>query len=735
MSATHHGHHGHHRHHGAGHRPDFEGATQALALYFRALARRTCELVPYDDDTDLWQHPDTATTVRLPSRAPVPRDGSFDAAGWYQVAMTHRAMHHSLGTFDFDLERPEPLFTRLRPAASPTASAAAPLERFVRLFGRTALAVEVFAVLEDLRVDAAALRLFAGLSGTYGQVRAAALRERPDIAQLPPRSAVAEALVRLSLGAGEVTAAESLREPLSRVTAVTRLLARPEATVESSAEATIRVYDVLAGLPNIGVASGPVTSIAFAGLDTDPDDTRFGLSRTELRLEGDELFDVRFVPVRYRDVPGPRYAGQQSSGMPLQEAILRMTPEPDVASADAGSADADEDGFTARSLAAERGDVDVTAVERPEAPPEPLPHDHGPDLDGHHHAAEGRLRASGRDEFVYPEWDTVAGRYLPDWCLVRLRRPRPVRSERTGRRALARHGHLLPGLIAQLERVRPAGRDLVLRMADGDDLDLDACVEALIDLRAGIRPSERVYSSVVDRRRDVAVAFAIDLSSSTAERLPRDPRRPDEVTRILDLQRDAVVLLVEALERIGDAYGIYGFSGTGRADVRLSVVKDLDERRSPAMMHRLEGLVPHHTTRMAPAIRHLTARLARYDAATKVMLIVSDGRPFDLDYGQQYGEEMVMEYALADTARALAEARARGVRPYLITVDPAGGDYLGEMCDPRAYHVIGDARELPASLAQLYVVARAEARATTVAQLPAAAAASEADAYSGASSK
>jgi nitric oxide reductase NorD protein len=728
MSATHNGHHGHH---GADRRPGFEGTRQALTLYFRALARRTCELVPYDDDTDLWQHPDTATTVRLPSRAPVPHDGSFDSAGWYQVAMTHRALHHSLGTFDLDLDRPEPLFGRFRPTAPVSASAAPPLERFARLFGRTALAVEVFAVLEDLRVDAAAQRLFAGLTGTYEHVRAAALRERPDTAQLPPRSAVAEALVRFSLGAEEVTAAESLREPLSRVTAVARLLARPEATVESSAEATIRIYDVLASLPNIGDGTGPVTSIAFAGLDADPD-AGFGLFRDELRLEGDELFDVRLVPVRYRDVPGPRYAGQRSSGMPLQEAILRMTPEPD-----AMSADADEDEFTARSLAAERGDVDVTAVERPEAPPEPLPHDHGPDLDDHHHAAEGRLRASGRDEFVYPEWDTVTGQYLPDWCLVRLRRPRPVRSERIRRRALARHGHMLPGLIAQLERVRPAGRDLVLRMPDGDDLDLDACVEAMIDLRAGIRPSDRVYSSVVDRRRDVAVACAIDLSSSTAERLPGDPRRPGEVTRILDLQRDAVILLVEALERIGDTYGVYGFSGTGRSDVRLSVVKDLDERRSPAMMHHLEGLVPQHTTRMAPAIRHLAARLARQEAATKVMLIVSDGRPFDLDYGQQYGEEMVMEYALADTARALAEARARGVRPYLITVDPAGGDYLGKMCDPREYHVIGDARDLPASLAQLYVVARAQARATigSAAQRPAVAPVSDDDAYSGASSK
>jgi nitric oxide reductase NorD protein len=405
------------------------------------------------------------------------------------------------------------------------------------------------------------------------------------------------------------------------------------------------------------------------------------------------------VPVRYRDVPGPRYAGQAASGMPLQEAILRMTPAADE------SPDADADGFTERSLAAERGGVDVTATERP---PEPLPHDHGPDLDDHHHAAHGRLRATGRDEFTYPEWDDQARRYLPDWCLLRLRRPRPVRSDRRHRRALARHGHLLPGLVRELERVRPAGRELVPRQPYGDDLDLDACVDALIDLRTGVQPSPNVYASMREQRRDVAVALAVDLSSSTAERLPPDPAHPRTVERILDLQRDAVSLLAEALERVGDGYGIYGFSGGGRDDVRLSVVKDLDERRSPAVLHRLEGLVPDHTTRMAPAIRHLTARLRRSPAATRVLLVISDGRPYDLDYGQQYGDDQVLNYAVADTAQALTEARSHGVRPYLITVDPAGADYLGAMCDPREYHVITNAWDLPAALAELYLVARAK---------------------------
>jgi hypothetical protein len=103
-------------------------------------------------------------------------------------------------------------------------------------------------------------------------------------------------------------------------------------------------------------------------------------------------------------------------------------------------------------MQAERGDVDVTAVERPEPPPMPLPHDHGPDLDDHHAAASEHLHASGRDEYLYRDWDAVAGRYLDDWCLLRTRRPRTIRSDKSHRRAMARHGHLLPGLVAACTR-------------------------------------------------------------------------------------------------------------------------------------------------------------------------------------------------------------------------------------------------------------------------------------------
>lgn len=690
----------HRRHDGAARVADFDADRHRLVLYYRAMAGRACELVPYDDDVDVWQHPDTATTVRLPARAPLlPAPGPHRSAAWYRVALTHRAMHQAGGTFGLDLDREEPLFVRHRPSAN--RHGVPHLEQFLRCFSRTALAVEVLAVLEDLRIDTAAMRRFPGLAPAYTAAMRAALRDRPDPGTLPPRAAVAEALVRFTLGAREVVLAKSAVPALALVTGIARRLLDPRASVESTAEATIRVYSALAGLPNVAVGEDAIIARFDDLIEPDVEAPAITAIAQELRLEGDELFDVRFVPVRFRDVPGPRYLGQAASGMPLQEAILRMTPIGGIEEAP----DADEDGYSAKSIQAERGDADVTAAGRPEPPPEPLPHDHGPDLDGHHHAVEGALRATGKGEFRYPEWDEVAGRYLPDWCLVRVRESREVRSAAGHREALARHGYLLPGLVRQLERMHAAGRDLATRQPYGHDLDLDACIEAMVDLRTGVDPRTAVFSAFAMRVREVAVAIAVDLSSSTAERLPDsgDSGRP---ARILDLQRDAVALLSEALERVGDSYGIYGFSGTGRADCRISVVKELGERRSPTMLHRLQGLHPDHTTRMAPAIRHLARRLESHPAASRIMLIISDGRPFDLDYGQRYGDGAVVSYALADTGRALDEARRRGVWPYLITVDPDGSDYLADICDPAEYHVIADPRDLPAAVGELYRVAR-----------------------------
>jgi nitric oxide reductase activation protein len=156
------------------------------------------------------------------------------------------------------------------------------------------------------------------------------------------------------------------------------------------------------------------------------------------------------------------------------------------------------------------------------------------------------------------------------------------------------------------------------------------------------------------------------------------------------------------LERIGDTYGIYCFSGTGREDVKFQVLKDLDERFGDTVVARLDTIRPLHTTRMGAAIRHAIRKLRAHQSKTRLLLLLSDGRPFDLDYGQEYGDGAEVEYARHDTRQALVEAQRLGIRTFVLTVDPHGNDYLRAMCDGIGYEVLNDVAELPLRLVSLY---------------------------------
>ncbi len=548
-----------------------ERARHALALYYRALCGRVCSLVPYDDGGDPWEHADTETTVWLPARAPLDDHADFTADEWFQVAMTHRAMHQRLGTFDLDLDRDEPLFRRLRPALAGDPAVPA-LERLAALFGHSVLGVHIFATCEDLRIDAATDRLYPGLASAARGVRHGALHERPHPAALAPRAAAIEALVRFSLGGSLVLAATAMEEPIARVTAIARRLRDPRATATSSAEAALRICDVLAGLPTEG-AHRAVHELRFDDVACDPEEPRFDVAALPRRLAGAEGFAGWYVPVAYRDWPGPRYVGEQAADLSLADLL------PQVAQRSAAQARAQDpggrgdggrgDGETARRPRTSPAG-DATPPARSGLTPDTRPAVPLPGAAGPFSPPAGRLTARASNEFTYPEWDAYAGRYLPDFTRVRLLPAPASRSGHRHYRALARYGHVLARMVRSLQRVRSDGQAVTRRAVAGDDLDLDGCVDAMIDLRAGAEPGDRIFTDLRHPLREVAVALAIDLSGSTAIALPPDPDAPGTVRSVLDLQRDAVSLVAQALDRVGDDYGIYGFSGSGRDDVRLS---------------------------------------------------------------------------------------------------------------------------------------------------------------------
>ena len=266
--------------------------------------------------------------------------------------------------------------------------------------------------------------------------------------------------------------------------------------------------------------------------------------------------------------------------------------------------------------------------------------------------------------------------------------------------------------------------DRARRIISDSITDIDDVIEAFVDIRTGAGPSDKLYWRRNKVQRDVAVVFLLDTSASTAEAIdesrkvsddwdaPDDPveymvwlrTRRGEGTRrsykrIIDLEKEAIVLLIDALEAIGDVYGIYGFSGYGRENVEFYVIKDIEEGFSDIVKRRIDKITPLHATRMGPAIRHATMKLERQQARTKLLFLISDGRPQDRGYSREGVEK---EYAVHDTKMALIEARRKGITPFCLTVDKAGHDYLKTMCSDMGYEILEDINDLPERLLVLY---------------------------------
>ncbi len=292
---------------------------------------------------------------------------------------------------------------------------------------------------------------------------------------------------------------------------------------------------------------------------------------------------------------------------------------------------------------------------------------------------------------------------------------------------LAEHAPLARAVRRQFEMLKPELFKKLKHLADGEEFDLDDVIAAVVDRRAGQPPSEKLYARRNKEERSVAVALLLDLSASTDEDARKTPKvyeewpdwdtdsdrymvfmrdriRAQQVSRrerrrIIDVERESAVLLVQALETLGDTYGVYGFSGYGRDSVEFFVLKDLREPLSDLVKARVSNMEPVRGTRMGAAIRHATAKLDAWDARLKVLLLVSDGRPQDHDYGRDRTEK---EYAYQDTRKALLEARQKRIVPFSLTVDPEGHDYMRSICEGMGYEVLDDIEALPRRLPALY---------------------------------
>ncbi len=310
-------------------------------------------------------------------------------------------------------------------------------------------------------------------------------------------------------------------------------------------------------------------------------------------------------------------------------------------------------------------------------------------------AGAARPGSPGADtDLVYDEWDYQIGDYRSAWC--RLAEV-PLESD-TGdfyHRTLGAHADLLPEVRRQFQRIRPERYRVVHELEDGEDFDLDAVITARADRRSGYPPSSKLYQARQREERDVATLFLLDMSASTDEPVPG----AREGRRVIDITKEALVVMTEALEGIGDTYGIYGFSGHGRGQVEFYLVKHFGEALTATVKGRIGAIEPKRSTRMGTALRHAVAKMRAVTARSKHILLLSDGFPQDVDYGD---DRRSNTYGIQDTMMAFQEAIRAGVTPFCITVDKAGHDYLKEICDVSRYLVIDDITALPRELPKIY---------------------------------
>lgn len=301
--------------------------------------------------------------------------------------------------------------------------------------------------------------------------------------------------------------------------------------------------------------------------------------------------------------------------------------------------------------------------------------------------------------YVYDEWDFGIEDYRPHWCELR-EVPLPSDEGAFFSRTVARYADLIPDIKREFQHLRPRMYRQVKGLEDGEDVDLNAVVNARVDRHIGLSPSTKLYMARQLVERDVAVLFLVDVSASTAAPLPDSRDR-----YVLDLMKEAMVLLSVALEELGDAYAVYGFSSNGRYDVEAYPVKTFAESLSSEVQGHIGGLTARGSTRMGTAVRHATRRLKEVASRAKLLVLLSDGYPEDAGYGKAVIPPL---YGLRDAMMAFREAERSGITPFCLTIDKTGHDYLRGMCPASRYMVIEDVLSLPTELPKIYQRYRAQ---------------------------
>ncbi|MFN8111275.1 MAG: VWA domain-containing protein [Thermoleophilia bacterium] len=577
------------------------------------------------------------------------------------------------------------------------------LTRFYELFPEPDLARDLFNLVEGYRIDTRMRRTYPGIRRDMDAIHRMSAEHRPELLTLPDAQAVVEALLQRMIGMEPDLEglAPFTRDLIGRAQAMVDAFPAFDAEVADTARCTADLYELISDAepprrpyapdespqdqqpPEQGEAPEPPAPEATG-------DGQDSYTPIELPPFMTQVMEELVRPPE--QAPAQRKAdAKERPDTPSEDAEEQMDGTMEATRPETGAGPS-EDEVAQRSespmdeeIPPGGASVDSPSPEESQGGGE-TPDQLGPDVPV---TEESDLDPDlGEQTFHYDEWDYRIEDYRPAWCTLREQR-----ATRTQEGFVAATFHEFGGIVTQIRRnfqlMRPDRLRKMRFQTEGDDLDSDGLVEYVVDKRTHTTPSGRVYIKRDKKDRDVTTAFLVDMSSST-------DRKIDGRKRIIDIEKEALLLMCEALEAIRDEYAIYGFSGSGREDAQFYVVKELGERYDDRVKGRIGGIYARQKTRMGPALRHATRRLAAADSAVKLMILLTDGKPYDSDTYQDN------TYAQEDTKIALREARREKIHLFCVTVDQEGADYLPHMYSDANFVVVDDVRTLPHKLPQLY---------------------------------
>jgi len=532
------------------------------------------------------------------------------------------------------------------------------IETFFRQFSDKELAIDLYAIIEAVRLEPFLEKELPGLMREAYGIRKDFLRERPSLSSLQEKAAFVEGLFQFYL---KGDAGESVPDALAA--AVREIIPLYKgAHVSESMRTLLRLYDMANGLAG---SYEPRSQLLFLGIIR-PEEVSLHVKTERIarkrRLERIISSVINMPELAPRKAPSRRAVFHERLPDPAKEYLLIKGR---IIELDRDTTDFIE----------ERGGIPGGIMVK------------GSDIGGagcpltlNELLEEEEVFAPTDGGIQYDEWDYKRGGYKKSWCTLFEHTIHPGH-EPFVELTLKRYSGYVNTLRKKFELLKREPKT-VRRQKEGDDIDIDATVEAFADIRAGISPSENFFTKYDRKERNFAVLFLLDMSGSTKGWVNM-------------AEKESLVLMAEALEALGDRYAIYGFSGMTRSRCDFYCVKGFDELYSDAVKRRISGISPKDYTRMGPPIRHSAKILKSVEARTKLFITLSDGKPEDYDaYKGDYGIE--------DTRRALIEAKEQGIHSFCVTIDKQASEYLRYMYGEVNYTVIDDVKKLPNRITEIY---------------------------------